>query len=73
MMHLNVTEGTAFTAAAGDTVETFSGAEGTILFTLAVAGILAIAVILILSARFHAKCVNHLGRLETDIEKAVPR
>ena len=73
MMHLNITEGTAFTAAAGDAVETFSGTEGTVLFTLAVAGIMAIAVILILSARFHARCVNQLDRLETDVEKESDR
>lgn len=73
MTHLNISEGTAFTAAAEGTVETFSGIEGTVLFTLAVAGILAIAVILILSARFHEKCIKQLGRLETDIEKEADR
>ncbi len=73
MMQLNITEGTAFTAAAEDAVETFSGNEGTVFFILAVAGILAIAVILILSARFHARCVKQLGRLETDIEKQADR
>ena len=69
MMQLNITEGTAFTAAAENTVETFSCAEGTVLFILAVAGILAIAVILILNARFHSRCVKQLDRLEADMEK----
>ncbi len=73
MMLLNVTEGTAFTAAAEDTAETFSGAEGTVLFILAVAGILAIAVTLILNARFHSRCVKQLDSLETDIGKEVDR
>ena len=73
MMRLDITEGTAFTAAAEDAVETFSGNEGTVLFTLAVAGILAVTVILILSARFHARCVKQLDRLETQMEKEAGR
>ena len=73
MMLLDVTEGTAFTAAAEDAAETFSGAEGTVLIILAVAGILAITVTLILNARIHSRCVKQLDRLETDMGSEVDR